>query len=137
MADSTDRAEGLGKLWPMIRNIRVAMLTTWDGDHLRSRPMHAHIDEATGELCFFTRLDSGKTREARRYDEVNVAFADNSGKTWVSVSGRARIDLAHWLARQSDDSAARDALAPALGWSADVDIAERAVVAQLGARLGG
>lgn len=93
MADSTDRAEGLGKLWPMIRNIRVAMLTTWDGDHLRSRPMHAHIDETTGELCFFTRLDSGKTREARRYDEVNVAFADNSGKTWVSVSGRARIDL--------------------------------------------
>lgn len=93
MAYSTDRAEGLGKLWPMIRSIRVAMLTTWDGDHLRSRPMHAHIDEATGELCFFTRLDSGKTREARRYDEVNVAFADNTGKTWVSVSGRARIDL--------------------------------------------
>jgi general stress protein 26 len=93
MPDPTGRAQGLSRLWPMIKDMRVAMLATWDGEHLRSRPMHAHIDEAAGELCFFTRLDSGKTREARHYDEVNVAFADNAGQTWVSISGRARIDM--------------------------------------------
>jgi general stress protein 26 len=93
MPEPTARDDGLRKLWPMIRDIRVAMLSTWDGEHLRSRPMHAHLDEDQGELLFFTRLDSGKTREARRYNEVNVAFADNAGRTWVSISGRARIEL--------------------------------------------
>jgi general stress protein 26 len=89
----TSRDEGLRRLWPMIRDIRVAMLSTWNGDHLRSRPMQAHLDEDGGQLYFFTRLDSGKTREARRYDEVNVAFADNAGQSWVSISGRAHIEL--------------------------------------------
>ncbi len=93
MSTPTGREEGLRKLWPMIRSIKVAMLATWDGEHLRSRPMHAHVDEASGELLFFTRLDSGKTREARRYHEVNVAFVDNVAQTWVSVSGRAGIEL--------------------------------------------
>ncbi|HMR34074.1 MAG TPA: pyridoxamine 5'-phosphate oxidase family protein [Geminicoccaceae bacterium] len=93
MPELTTRPEGLRKLWPMIRDIRVAMLSTWDGEHLRSRPMHAHLDEASDQLFFFTRLDSGKTREARRYQEVNVAFADNAAQTWVSISGRAAIEL--------------------------------------------
>lgn len=93
MLETAAKEEGLGKLWPMIRDIHVAMLSTWDGEHLRSRPMHAHVDETTGELFFLTRLDSGKAREARRYHEVNVAFADNVAQTWVSISGRAEIEL--------------------------------------------
>lgn len=93
MREPAGRQEGLRKLWPMIRDVRVAMLSTWDGEHLRSRPMHAHLDEAADQLFFFTRLDSGKTREARRYHEVNVAFADNAAQTWVSISGSASIEL--------------------------------------------
>ena len=100
MLDRMSKDEGLRKLWPMIRDIRVAMLTTWDGDHLRSRPMQAHLDEDEGQLYFFTRLDSGKTREARRYDEVNVAFADNAGQTWVSISGHvSTVTLSNNTAR--------------------------------------
>jgi predicted ATPase/class 3 adenylate cyclase len=48
---------------------------------------------------------------------------------------RARIDLARALARATRTDAARDVLAPVMGWGDDVDIAERAAAQALQARL--
>ena len=36
----TDRAQAEKKLWAMIKDIRVAMLTSWDGERMHARPMH-------------------------------------------------------------------------------------------------
>ena len=49
---------------------------------------------------------------------------------------RARIDLSGALARSSRIDAARDVLAPVLGWGSDVDIDERAAAQALRSRLG-
>lgn len=88
-----DRADAQKKLWAMIKDIRVAMLTSWDGERMHSRPMHGHQEEFAGELLFFTRLDSGKTHEVMRFDQVNLAYADIKSQTYVSVAGRAEILL--------------------------------------------
>jgi general stress protein 26 len=63
-----DRKDAHAKLWSMIKGIRVAMLTSWDGHRMHTRPMHGYQEEFSGELWFFTKLDSGKTHEVMRFD---------------------------------------------------------------------
>lgn len=87
----SDRAAAQAKLWSMIGDIKVAMMTSWDGHALHARPMHGHQEEFTGKLCFFTRLASGKTDEIARYDQINLAYADVHSNTYVSVSGQGTI----------------------------------------------
>jgi general stress protein 26 len=88
-----DRKEAHAKLWSMIKGIRVAMLTSWDGQRMHARPMYGHQEEFAGELWFFTRLDSGKTHEVMRFDQVSLAYADVKSNTYVSIAGRAEIVL--------------------------------------------
>lgn len=80
------------KLWDLIRDIRVAMLTSMDGDVLRSRPMVASQREFGGELWFFTRAHSHKVAEVTAEDRVALSYADPSNETYVSISGRAALD---------------------------------------------
>ena len=89
----TDRTEAEAKLWSMIKDIRVAMMTSWDGERMRSRPMHGFQEEFKGELYFFSKLDSGKTHEVMRYDQINLAYADIKSQTYVSIAGKAEIVL--------------------------------------------
>jgi len=79
------------KLWAMIKDIKVAMMTTWDGQHMHSRPMHGYQEEFAGELFFFTHLDSGKTEEVGRYDQLNLAYADTKDNSYVSIAGRGEV----------------------------------------------
>jgi general stress protein 26 len=89
--DGPNRNEALAKLWSMIKDIKVAMMTSWDGQHLHSRPMHGHQKEFEGKLYFFTRRHSGKTDEIGRFDQVNLAYADPDEQNYVSLAGKARI----------------------------------------------
>ncbi len=75
-----------------IKDIRVAMLTTEDENGtLRSRPMaNADID-AENCIWFFTKDDSGKVAEVNQEPQVNLAFADTSNQTYVSISGTASL----------------------------------------------
>ena len=84
--------ERIAKLWDMIGDIKVAMLTTWDGERMRSRPMHTLQQQPGEDLWFFTRLDSAKTDDARHYDKVNLAYADPQENMFVSISGRAVVE---------------------------------------------
>jgi general stress protein 26 len=47
----------------MIKGIKVAMLTSWDGEEMHSRPMHGHQEEFAGKLYIFTKLDSGRATQ--------------------------------------------------------------------------
>lgn len=95
-----DRGEAQAKLWAMIKGIKVAMMTSWDGQEMHSCPMHGVQKEFTGKLYFFTRLDSGKTEEIRRYDKINLAYADIDTNTYASVSGAGRINTDRALMEQ-------------------------------------
>ena len=95
MADDTKTdAEKMAKLSDLIKDVRIAMLTTvYDADELRSRPMaYQHPDSGfDGTLYFFTKADSGKVGEVAADHNVNVSFANPKGQDYVSVSGAARL----------------------------------------------
>lgn len=105
------------KLWEMIRDIHVCMMTTTDDDGtLRSRPMVGMQDEFEGELWFFTRASAHKTAEVDAHRQVNLSYADPNDHRFVSVSGPAELvhdrdrirelwsaPLRTWFPKGSDD----------------------------------
>ena len=92
MVETMNRADGIKKVAELIKDIRIAMLTTVaDDGQLHSRPMGAQEVEFDGTLWFFTRDDSPKAGDIRREHEVNVAFADAHKQSYVSVAGRASV----------------------------------------------
>jgi general stress protein 26 len=79
------------KLWQMVRDIKIAMLTTRDGGVLRSRPMECVQADGSGTLWFFTGATSPKTAEVAGEHEVCLSFVDRPGQNYVSISGFASI----------------------------------------------
>jgi len=79
------------KVWDMIEEIRVAMLTTDAANGLESRPMSAYVDRNGHAIWFITKLDSDKTNEIKEDAHVNLAFADSKANKYVSVTGTARV----------------------------------------------
>ena len=67
-SSSPDRNEAQAKLWSMIKKIKVAMMTSWDGEAMHSRPMHGYQEEFEDKLYFFTRHElrqDGRDRAVR------------------------------------------------------------------------
>lgn len=93
MSESTmTREQQIEKLGELIKDVRIAMLTTVlpDGS-LRSRPMATQNEKFDGTLWFFTSDESGKVHEIEDDQHVNVAFADAESQTYISISGKARL----------------------------------------------
>jgi general stress protein 26 len=81
-----------GKLYQLIKDVKIAMMTTVDTDGtLHSRPMHSQDADEHGDLWFFTQIQSPKMTEVSRDNAVNLAYSDPSSQTYVSVSGKAEI----------------------------------------------
>lgn len=79
------------KLWELVRDIPVALLTTDDRGTLRSRPMVAHQPTFDGTLWFFTRRSSHKSIELGDNYHVNLSYAAPAQNAYVSVSGLAQV----------------------------------------------
>ena len=86
MSDAHDTED---KLWEMIKDIRVAMLTTMNGERLESRPMQAYVEPENRQILFLTRLDSGKAHEIGHGTQVNLGFSSPDHQSYVSISGTA------------------------------------------------
>ncbi len=86
------KEEGLIQIYDKIKGIKFAMLTSMGEDGLlRSRPMSTTEAQNDGQLWFFTYDETEKTEEISKQPEVNLAYADISNNTYVSISGRARV----------------------------------------------
>lgn len=82
----------VAKLGELIKDIRIAMLTTEEGDgSLRSRPMATQQTPFDGVLWFLTDDKSPKVGEIEHHHAVNVAYSDPRHQRYVSVSGTAII----------------------------------------------
>ncbi|RRB00777.1 pyridoxamine 5'-phosphate oxidase family protein [Larkinella rosea] len=78
------------KVTKLISDIRIGMLTTQDEHgNLVSRPMAVMQVDEEGNLWFLTKEHSPKTEQIDQHYKVNVAFADASDSSFVSVSGSA------------------------------------------------
>lgn len=93
MVEPTSARDARKKLFSLIEDIRIGMLTTVQEDGaLHARPMaNVTEDDEDEALWFFTHASSPKADEVERFEQVNVAFADPRAQTYVSVAGRARI----------------------------------------------
>jgi general stress protein 26 len=92
MATQVSREEKLKKLNELIKDVRVAMLTTVDENGLlRSRPMATQNAEFDGDVYFFTQEHSPKMAEVQKERNVNVAYANPDKQHYVSMSGKGSI----------------------------------------------
>ncbi len=99
MSDPLDNApaplnagDAADKLWDLIADIQVAMMTTIDDEGtLRSRPMHNVQKDFHGDIWFFTRASAAKAFEIQRHHEVNLVYAEPKNQAYVSVSGIAEM----------------------------------------------
>lgn len=84
--------EGAKKLYDLIKETKVAMMTSVEPDgSLHSRPMHNHKADEAGDLWFFSRARTPKVDELRKDHQVNLAYSDPSNQNYVSVAGVAEI----------------------------------------------
>jgi general stress protein 26 len=80
------------KLSELIRHIRIALLTTVDGEgRFHSRPVETLAVEGGQVLWFFTDKDSPKAEELRQDTRVSLGYADPSKHLYVAASGSASL----------------------------------------------
>lgn len=78
----------LAELVRLIREIKIALLTTLDRDgQFHTRPVQTLRVEDDGTLWFFTDWSSPKVQELDRDTRVSVGFADPARNTYVALSG--------------------------------------------------
>ncbi len=82
----------LSKLYALIDDIEVAMMTTRRPDgHLRSRAM-ANQKRATGADLWFVSLDdTAKLSDLETDPHVNLSYYRDGTRQWVSISGTAKV----------------------------------------------
>jgi general stress protein 26 len=86
----TDIAPDAARLAELMKDIRIAMFTTIDGDgHFVSRPMAQQEVEFDGSLWFFAERSSRKAAHIAVNPYVSVTLTSND--TWVSLAGKALV----------------------------------------------
>jgi general stress protein 26 len=77
----------------LIRTIRIALLTTADGDgRLHTRPLETLAVDPDQTLWFFTDWNSPKVRELQHDVRVSLGYADPSSKTYLAISGVGTLE---------------------------------------------
>jgi protease I len=90
--EAAHRADQIAKIGELIKDVRIAMLTTHEPDgSMRSRPMATQMKKFDGTLWFFTAIHSGKSAELAEDQHVNVSYAEPKINRYISVSGRGRV----------------------------------------------
>jgi general stress protein 26 len=85
-------AGDFAKLRQLIRDIRIALLTTVDDEgRFHTRPIQTLEFEGDGVLWFFTDTGSPKADEVRRDVRVSLGYADPSSHTYAAVRGTGTV----------------------------------------------
>lgn len=104
------------KIFNYIKDIKVGMLTTHDGENMHARPMHLVQDEYDGTIWFFTSKTAEKVFEVHKEKECCLTFSDQEEGIYVSLSGHVTLSqdrdliesmwspfVAAWFAKGKDD----------------------------------
>ena len=86
-------------VWKVIKQQRIAMLTTQEEGRLVSRPMASLARPEEGKIYFVTQLES-KVGEIGAAVPVNLAYSDIHKNTYLSVSGTACTNQDHQKLRE-------------------------------------
>jgi general stress protein 26 len=91
MAQAHEVTDSLDKLYDLVCDIEIGMLTTRRPDgHLVSRAMATQKRVGGADLWFMTTVDTHKLDELEQEPHVNVAYYKDRTREWVSVAGLAK-----------------------------------------------
>lgn len=79
------------RIWSTISKLHVTMLATEEEGRIVSRPMASLARPEENRIYFITHRDTGKVGEIGGSAPVNLAYADPSSNTYVSISGTAHV----------------------------------------------
>lgn len=92
MNESNLKLMSIDKLKERIEDIEICMFSTVEpSGKILSRPMSTRKMDPDGSLWFFTNELSEKVDDVEIYDNVNLAYANVSKQSYVSISGSAEI----------------------------------------------
>ena len=83
--------DDIDRVWEIMDDIAICMVTTHAGGRMRSRPMHAIPDRDEGCIFFVTDTRGAKDDEIAAAPDVCLAFADIDDNTYLSVTGTAAM----------------------------------------------
>ena len=84
------KTESLEYLQDKIKEVRTAMLTTYNPDKgFSSRPMGTADVDAEGNIWFFTNDHSEKASEISVENTVSLTYSDPKNHTYLSIVGEA------------------------------------------------
>ncbi len=79
------------RMWEIIDEVSICMVTTHAAGKLRARPMHAIPDRDAGCIWFITDSRGAKEEEIAAAPDVCLAFADPADNTYLSITGQAEM----------------------------------------------
>src|SRR6185437_8814708 len=93
MSDPTPAVENdrLGRVWDVIEQVGVCMLTTQFAGGLRARPVEARPDRDAGLIFFVTDIRSAKEDEIEARPDIGLVFIDSNDNAYLSITGRASV----------------------------------------------
>jgi general stress protein 26 len=99
--------DNFARVWDIVEQIGVCVLTTKFDGGLRARPVEARADRDAGIIRVVTDLRSAKEHEIDAEHDVALAFVDADDSIYLSISAlasisrdRAKIEAA-WRSRDS------------------------------------
>lgn len=78
-------------LWEAVKDIKTGMLTTINGETLRSRPMEIVQEDFDGSIYLYTKRVGAKVDELLTHPDACLSFCDHKNHEHVSVSGSCTI----------------------------------------------
>jgi general stress protein 26 len=83
--------DSIDRVWDIIEQVSVCMLTTQFIGGLRARPLEARPDRCAGHIYFVTDIHSAKEDEIKATPDIGLVFIDSNDKAYLSITGRACV----------------------------------------------
>jgi general stress protein 26 len=83
--------DSIDRVWEIIEQVGVCMLTTQFAAGLRARPLEARADRNAGLILFVTDIRSAKEDEIEASPDIGLVFINASDKAYLSITGRASV----------------------------------------------
>ena len=86
-----DKIEKIDRVWDILENHSVGMLTTHYDGGLRARPVEARPDRDAGLIYFVTDVRGLKDDEIEADPVVGFVVVDESENAYLSITGQAEV----------------------------------------------
>ena len=98
----------ISRVWDIVEQARIGMLTTTFSGGLRARPLEARTDRDAGIIWFVTDVRGTKDDEIDAAHDIGLVFIVERDGVYLSISGRAFVTRdtakAKEIWRKTDDT---------------------------------